>query len=104
MASDGTLPPPAEGPKPEKIKIHFKAVGSAPIMRRNKFQITATEEFHAVDTFLRAQLRLRRQDPLFIYCNSAFAPSPDQVLGSLFECFALGGELIINYSTTEAWG
>jgi ubiquitin-like protein ATG12 len=125
-AASAPPPPPGGAARPEKIRIQFKAVGSAPILKRNKFQIAATETFFAVDQFLRSQLKLRLQvgsaarapvrpsrsrvaetatrhakDSLFIYCKSAFAPSPDQTLGSLFECFGSGGELIIQYSTTE---
>jgi hypothetical protein len=66
----------------------------------------------------------------FVYCNSSFAPSPDQKLSSLFavctddatpgssrpidawltpslsvcQCFQAGDVLVLNYSLTQAWG
>jgi ubiquitin-like protein ATG12 len=86
------------------VKIHFRPVGGAAIMRKNKFVIGGKEEFASIDIFLRRQLRMDPSDPLFLYCNSAFAPSPDQQLASLFVCFQVAGELIVNYSTTGAWG
>lgn len=65
----------------------------------------------------------------FVYCNSSFAPAPDQLLSSLFavrfftslvvpllaqeadsmrntnlQCFQVGDVLVLNYSLTQAWG
>jgi ubiquitin-like protein ATG12 len=41
---------------------------------------------------------------LFLYCNSAFVPSPDELVGDLNDCFSVRGELVIHYSLQEAWG
>ncbi|KAG7396744.1 Ubiquitin-like protein [Phytophthora boehmeriae] len=80
---------------PTKVTLQFVAVGNAPLMKRTKF---------TVYKFLRKQLRLKDTDSLFVYCNSSFAPSPDQRLSSLFESFQVGDVLVLNYSLTQAWG
>ena len=41
---------------------------------------------------------------LFLYCDSAFSPSPEEPLEHLFLCFGQGGELVINYATIGAYG
>ena len=90
---------------PKKVKIHFVAVGSAPILKRTKFQIAATERFAAVHVFLRKLLQLNDSSAnLFLYCHSAFCPSPDQLIGELRDAFAVREELVIHYSLQEAWG
>lgn len=111
---------------PDKVKIHFVAVGSAPILKRTKFQINSDQRFAAVHVFLRKLLKLsptehntlsagnssnssnnaRNQNNLFLYCCSAFAPSPDHLIGELRDSFANvhTKELVIHYSIQEAWG
>uniref|UniRef100_A0A7S2CZJ6 Ubiquitin-like protein ATG12 n=1 Tax=Octactis speculum TaxID=3111310 RepID=A0A7S2CZJ6_9STRA len=91
-------------PAGDKVRVHFQAVGSAPIMRKNKFQIGAHERFATIPKFLRKQLRLDENTPLFVYCNSAFCPSPDQRLQDLYQCFQRSNELVLNYCVQEAWG
>lgn len=87
----------------DKVKVHFVPVGSAPIMKKNKFQIGANQRFISVYSFLRKVLKLKG-DALFLYCNSAFCPGPDELVGDLSDCFAKRDELIIHYSLQEAWG
>ena len=91
--------------KNQKVKVHFVAVGSAPIMKKTKFQIGADQRFAAVTTFLRKMLKLSGSgSSLFLYCNSAFVPAPDELVGDLNDCFSMRGELVIHYSLQEAWG
>jgi ubiquitin-like protein ATG12 len=40
----------------KKIIIHFRSTGDAPIMRRTKFKVKATQRFAAILDFLRKQL------------------------------------------------
>mmetsp|Transcript_13948 Transcript_13948/g.17559 ORF Transcript_13948/g.17559 Transcript_13948/m.17559 type:complete len:121 (-) Transcript_13948:128-490(-) len=87
-----------------KIRVHFVAVGSAPLMKKKKFQIGAHEQFAAVTAFLRRILKLNDGESLFLYVNSAFVPSPDERIADLHDCFNVRGELVINYSLQEAWG
>lgn len=91
-------------PPKKKVKVHFVAVGSAPLMKKTKFQISSEQRFVSVLGFLRKMLKISSSSSLFLYVNSAFVPSPDELVGDLNDCFALRGELIIHYSIQEAWG
>ena len=99
-------PSVAESPTPpvSKVKVHFVAVGSAPLMKKTKFQISSAQRFGAVQAFLRKALQLDKSASLFLYINSAFVPSPEELVGELKECFAVRGELMVHYSLQEAWG
>ncbi|OCH88026.1 APG12-domain-containing protein [Obba rivulosa] len=89
---------------PAKVVVRFKAVGNAPIMKQNFYKITASNRFQAVIQFLRKELGWKAGDPLFTYINLAFSPAPDDTVSNLFKSFATDGHLIVNYSTTAAWG
>ncbi|KAI9101181.1 ubiquitin-like autophagy protein Apg12-domain-containing protein [Phlyctochytrium arcticum] len=92
------------GSAPAKVVVRFRATGSAPILKQTFYKITAAQKFQTVINFLRKELKYKSQDPLFLYVNSAFSPAPDEIVGNLFKCFGTDGNLIINYSTTAAWG
>lgn len=87
-----------------KVKVHFVPVGSAPMMKKTKFQLGADQKFASVQNRLRNMLKLPTSESLFLYLSSAFCPGPDQLMGDLEEVFATRGELIIHYSIQEAWG
>ncbi|KAH8928858.1 APG12-domain-containing protein [Atractiella rhizophila] len=87
-----------------KVVVRFRAVGAAPVMKQNFFKISASNRFQTVMTFLRRELNWKSSDPLFMYINSSFSPAPDDTVNNLFKCFATEGHLIVNYSTTPAWG
>ncbi|KAI0087181.1 APG12-domain-containing protein [Irpex rosettiformis] len=89
---------------PAKVVVRFKAVGNAPIMKQNLYKITASNRFQTVIQFLRKELGWKAGDPLFTYINLAFAPAPDDIVSNLYKSFATEGHLIVNYSTTAAWG
>ena len=59
MAASQPSPAPAPQPPepPERVKLHFKAVGSAPLLRKPKLTVNGNEPFHAVQTFLAKQLQ-----------------------------------------------
>lgn len=40
----------------------------------------------------------------FLYCNSAFAPPPDELVSDVAQCFHVEGVLVLNYCCTPAWG
>mmetsp|Transcript_16658 Transcript_16658/g.33599 ORF Transcript_16658/g.33599 Transcript_16658/m.33599 type:complete len:108 (-) Transcript_16658:6-329(-) len=92
----------------EKVKVHFVAVGSAPILKKTKFQISATQPFAAVTTFLRKLLKLNNNESsssLFLYIQSAFVPGPEELIGDIQKSFCGGREeLVVHYSLQEAWG
>ncbi|SPO32656.1 probable Autophagy-related protein 12 [Ustilago trichophora] len=87
-----------------KVVVRFKAIGNAPIMKNNYFRITAFNRFQAVIQFLRKELNFKPSDSLFLYINASFAPAPDDTVGNLYRCFGTENHLIVNYSTTAAWG
>jgi len=87
-----------------KVVVRFKAVGNAPIMKQNFYKITASNRFQAVIQFLRKELGWKPSDALFTYINLAFSPAPDDTVANLYKSFATDGHLIVNYSTTAAWG
>jgi len=90
-------------------------------MKNNVFKVTAGNKFQAVILFLRGQLGIKQSDSLvripcwnlhavylpptlnactdmqFTYINGAFAPTPDDTVGSLYKCFGTEGHLIVNY-------
>ena len=108
-AAASSDPPPAtvvaaRPAAPAKVKVHFQAVGSAKRMRKMKFKLDSSQRFATIHAFVRKQLGLNAGQQLFCYVRSAFAPALDTTVAELFQCFGVGGELIVNYSMTEAWG
>ncbi|KAK4057809.1 Ubiquitin-like protein [Microbotryomycetes sp. JL221] len=89
---------------PTKVVVRFKATGNAPIMKQNFYKISASNRFQAVIAFLRKELGWKPSDGLFLYINSSFSPAPDDTVANLYKCFATEGHLIVNYSSTQAWG
>ncbi len=67
----------------DKVIVHFRPVGSTPALKQAKFKINTQQRFQTVIDFLRKQLHLSPSDSIFLYINSAFAPSPDQLLSNL---------------------
>lgn len=49
------------------VVVQFKAVGNAPIMKQNRYRITASNRFQAVIQFLRKQLGWKAGDPLVCF-------------------------------------
>ena len=117
----------ASAVKDGKVIVNFKHTGDAPILRTAKFKVPADAPFHTVTALLRKALGLQAQDPLvcarpphacplprsaqprpncrqFLYCNSAFAPPPDELVSDVAECFHVEGVLVLNYCLTPAWG
>ncbi|KAI8961234.1 APG12-domain-containing protein [Daldinia sp. FL1419] len=89
----------------EKVRIRFKAVGSAPQLKREVRQISAAQKFEAVVSHLRKALHLNPTDSLFLYVNSVFAPALDEIVGNLHRCFKdSNDQLIVAYSITPAFG
>lgn len=89
---------------PKKVNVRFKAVGSAPTLRTQLYKISATQRFETVVKFLRTRLRVQDTDSVFLYVNSVFAPSLDEIVGNLYSCFKTDDQLIVAYSMTPAFG
>lgn len=107
----------------DKVVIKFKPVGSAPSLAQDVCKISAARKFEEVVRYLRRKLRCKNSDSVFLYVNSAFAPSLDEVVGNLHQvcptsldrrpcakmemsqCFKNShGQLIVAYSITPAFG
>ncbi|KAL7622585.1 Ubiquitin-like protein [Parahypoxylon ruwenzoriense] len=89
----------------ERVLVRFKAVGSAPQLKREVWRISAVQKFEAVVSRLRKLLKLNPTDGLFLYVNSAFAPALDEIVGNLHRCFRdSNDQLIVAYSITPAFG
>ena len=88
------------------VKIQFKAVGNAPVLKKTKFKVPGTENWGGLARVLRTLLGLRATEELHIYISSSFSPLPDQSLADLLDCFGTEaeGELIVSYATTAAYG
>ncbi|KAL9821206.1 ubiquitin-like protein ATG12 isoform 2-T2 [Geothlypis trichas] len=105
-------PPPAGSPATEepagdakkKIDVLLKAVGDTPIMRTKKWAVERTRTIQGLVDFIKKFLKLMASEQLFIYVNQSFAPSPDQEVGTLYECFGSDGKLVLHYCKTQAWG
>ena len=115
--------------KDGKVVVSFKHTGDAPILKQTKFKVPADAPFQTITALLRRTLGLKPQDPLvhllhskthsepalnacaptpstrqFLYCNSAFAPPPDELVSDVAQCFHVEGVLVLNYCCTPAWG
>ncbi|KAK4816082.1 hypothetical protein QYF61_011306 [Mycteria americana] len=111
-AAADPAPPPAGSPGTEepagdtkkKIDILLKAVGDTPIMKTKKWAVERTRTIQGLVDFIKKFLKLMASEQLFIYVNQSFAPSPDQEVGTLYECFGSDGKLVLHYCKTQAWG
>ncbi|KAK3175695.1 Ubiquitin-like protein [Lecanicillium sp. MT-2017a] len=94
------------GPQADrKVIVRFKAVGSAPVLAQDVCKISGARRFEEVVRYLRRKLRCRETDSVFLYVNSAFAPSLDEVVGNLHQCFKNShDQLVVAYSMTPAFG
>jgi ubiquitin-like protein ATG12 len=71
--------------KADKVVVRFKPVGSAPLLAQDVCKISATRRFEEVVRYLRKKLRCKETDSVFLYVNSAFAPSLDEIVGNLHQ-------------------
>jgi len=87
-----------------KISLFLKATSDVPIIKRKKWQVDENHTIKWVIAFIKKYLKLEERDTIFLYVAQAFAPSPDQQLKNLYECFGADGKLVLHYSKTPAWG
>ncbi|KAL4714898.1 hypothetical protein ACJJTC_014269 [Scirpophaga incertulas] len=92
--------------KNEKVKIDIllKATGNAPIMKKKKWAVDAEKPIGWIMEFIKKYLKLEPEEKLFLYVNQTFAPSPDQIVRNLYECFGTDGKLVLHYCKSQAWG
>ncbi|CAH2253690.1 autophagy protein 12-like [Pararge aegeria] len=87
-----------------KVDILLKATGNAPIMKKKKWAVDAEKPIGWIMEFVKKYLKLEPEEKLFLYVNQTFAPSPDQIIKNLYECFGTDGKLVLHYCKTQAWG
>ncbi|TSR75290.1 Ubiquitin-like protein ATG12 [Bagarius yarrelli] len=88
----------------KKIDVLLKAVGDTPIMKTKKWAVEKGRTVQSLAQFISRFLKLEPSEQLFIYVNQSFAPSPDQEVGALFDCFGSDGKLVLHYCKSQAWG
>uniref|UniRef100_A0A3Q2TET2 Ubiquitin-like protein ATG12 n=1 Tax=Fundulus heteroclitus TaxID=8078 RepID=A0A3Q2TET2_FUNHE len=88
----------------KKIDVLLKAVGDAPIMKTKKWTVDRGRTVQSLAQFISRFLKLDANEQLFIYVHQSFAPSPDQEVGVLFDCFGSDSKLVLHYCKSQAWG
>lgn len=73
-------------------------------MKTKKWAVERTRTIQGLIDFIKKFLKLMASEQLFIYVNQSFAPSPDQEVGTLYECFGSDGKLVLHYCKSQAWG
>lgn len=68
----------------DKVVVKFKPVG-APALAQDVCKISAERRFEEVVRYLRRKLKCKDEESVFLYVNSAFAPSLDEVVGNLYQ-------------------
>ena len=66
------------------MTLKFKALGSAPRLRKDTYKIKSTQRFENVVVFLRSQLEMLEGQGLWTYVNWAFMPALDESVGGLW--------------------
>ena len=105
MADPEAEPSTASQPM-DKVVVLLKATGDAPILKQNKFKITASDKFEKVVSFLTTQLKpqIGTDGRVFVYLNSAFTPRYDERVSNLYAWYGVEGKLVVNYALQQAWG
>ncbi|KAK4886326.1 hypothetical protein RN001_002597 [Aquatica leii] len=88
----------------QKVDILLKPTGNAPIMKRRRWAVDADKQLGWIIEFVKKYLKLESHERVFLYVNQTFAPSPDQVIKNLYDCYNTDGRLILHYCKTQAWG
>jgi ubiquitin-like protein ATG12 len=91
-------------PQLTKIEVRLQPTGDAPIMKKRKWAVDPQKTIGQINKFVRGYIKLDEKENLFMYVNQAFAPSPDQTVQNLYECFGSDGNIVLHYSKNQAWG
>ncbi|MEE6483228.1 hypothetical protein FKM82_013474 [Ascaphus truei] len=86
------------------VDVLLKAVGDTPIMKNKKWTMEKARTIQGLMDFIKKYLKMESAEQLFVYVNQSFAPSPDQEVGTLYECFGSDGKLVLHYCKSQAWG
>ncbi|KAJ8956178.1 hypothetical protein NQ318_020729 [Aromia moschata] len=95
----------------QKVDILLKPTGNAPIMKKKKWTVDNDKKIGWIIEFIKKYLKLEPNEKLFLYVNQTFAPSPDQIVKNLYDCYStkanwcyttvklkLGAELLVYFS------
>ncbi|XP_030761004.1 autophagy protein 12-like [Sitophilus oryzae] len=88
----------------QKVDILLKPTGNAPIMKKKKWTVDSDKPIGWIIEFIKKYLKLEVNEKLFLYVNQSFAPSPDQIVRNLYDCYNSEGTLVLHYCNTQAWG
>ena len=88
----------------QKVDILLKATGNAPIMKTKKWAVDKDKKIGWIIEFIKKYLKLEKSESLFLYVNQAFAPSPDQLVRNVYDCYGSDGKLVLHYCKSQAWG
>jgi len=77
----------------DKVVVRFRPIGNAPTLNREVFRIGAAQKLETVASFVRGKLRVRDTESVFLYVNSSFAPSLDEVVGNLHQVRTAQGQV-----------
>ena len=94
----------ADSEQSDKVEVTLQPAGDAPIMKQRKYMVTRDKQISWILTFIRRYLKLQPQESLNLYVNQAFAPSPDQTVDTLTQCFGKDNKLVLHYSKNQVWG
>jgi len=86
------------------VDILLNATGNVPIMKTRKWAVDQEKPISWVIRFIHQFLKLEPEEKLFLYVNQTFAPSPDQIIKNLYECYGTNGKLVLYYCKSQAWG
>lgn len=87
-----------------KVTVRFRPVGNMKRLRTPAFNVPCDSKFGALVNYLRRQLGVASEQPLFCYINSSFAPSLDTDIADLHDSYAIDGVLNISYCNVVAFG
>ncbi|XP_059612998.1 autophagy protein 12-like [Phlebotomus argentipes] len=87
-----------------KVDILLNATGNVPIMKKRKWTVEQDKPISWIIKFIHKYLKLDPEEKLFLYVNQTFAPSPDQIVKNLYECYGTNGKLVLYYCKSQAWG
>lgn len=73
-------------------------------MTKKKWMVDQDKPISWVMAFFHKYLQLGVDEKLFLYVNQTFAPSSDQIVRNLYDCYGANGSLTLNYCKTQAWG
>lgn len=92
-------------------------------MKKKKWTVDGDKQISWIAEFMKKYMKLEPQEKLvsrsfiifcsfskmlnllqFLYINQTFAPSPDQIVKNLYECYSADGKLVLHYCKTPAWG